>query len=107
MVRDNYRYRNVDRRPIYVNNSRYVFNNGRTFHYRRPVINYRYTNYRVRPQLLVENYDTVPGYIWVSGRWNWTGYEWDWVAGHYEIDPSYHYDDAYYYQSPVSDHDCH
>ena len=106
VVRDNYRYRNVDRRPIYVNNNRYVFRNGHTFQYRRPVINYRYTNYRVRPQLLVENYDTVPGYIWVSGRWNWTGYEWDWVPGHYEIDPSYQYNDAYYYQSPIADHDC-
>jgi hypothetical protein len=99
-------YRNVDRRPIYVNNGRYTFRNGHTFHYRRPVINVRYTDYRYRPRILVENYDTVPGYIWVSGRWDWNGYEWNWIAGHYEIDPNYQYNDAYYYQSPVADHDC-
>jgi hypothetical protein len=59
------------------------------FNYRRPVIQYRYTNYRVRPQILVENYDTVPGYIWVAGQWQWNGYEWNWVSGHYAVDPNF------------------
>lgn len=24
-----------------------------------------------------------PGYAWVSGYWDWTGYEWYWVGGHW------------------------
>jgi hypothetical protein len=105
--RDNYRrdyrptyrrdHRRYDHRPVYHNNGRYVFRNGRSFNYRRPVINYRYTNYRVRPQIIVENYDTVPGYIWVRGNWSWNGYEWIWNPGHYVIDSNYAGDDAYYY----------
>lgn len=87
----------VNRRPVYVSNNRYVFNNGRSYNYRRPVINRRYYDYRVRPQIVVENYDTVPGYIWVAGSWNWSGYEWQWTAGHYEIDARY--DTGYGYGS--------
>ncbi len=125
-VRRSYDYR----RPIYVNNGRYTFHNGRTFNYRRPVIQYRYTNYRTRPTLLVENYDTVPGYIWTAGSWQWNGYEWNWIAGHYDADTSYNhnnysnydninydninYDDTRYdtgYTNPVTypvsnGHDC-
>jgi hypothetical protein len=85
------------RRPVYVSNNQYTFHDGRTFHYRRPVINYRYTNYRVRPTILVENYNNVPGYVWVAGNWNWNGYEWIWVSGHYEVDNSYV--EPSYYQS--------
>ena len=95
--RRNHNHRQFDRRPIYHSNGRYTFRNGRSFNYRRPVINYRYTNYRVRPTILVENYDTVPGYVWVTGNWAWNGGEWIWTPGHYVIDASYSGDDAYYY----------
>jgi hypothetical protein len=72
-------------------NGRFVFNGGYTRHYNRPVIHTHYRNYRYRPPILIENYDPVPGYIWVSGRWNWTGYEWSWIGGHYEVDANYVY----------------
>lgn len=105
VIRD--RVRNyIDYRPVYANNNRFTFRNGRTFYYQRPTIQYRYTDYRYRPQLLVENYETVPGYIWIAGRWDWNGYEWVWIGGHYQVDTNYGYDDAYYYNSPVADHDC-
>lgn len=78
-----------NRRPVYVNNNRYHFHGGRSVVYRRPVIHQRYYNYSVRPTVLVENYETVPGYIWVAGSWQWTGYEWNWVGGHYEVDVNY------------------
>lgn len=109
VVRDRYvRDRHVShRRPVYNNNNRYTFHDGRTFTYRRPVINVRYTDYRYRPTLLVENYDTVPGYIWVAGNWQWTGYEWNWVSGHYQVDANYGYDNYQY--APISNgyaHDC-
>lgn len=90
-------HRHVDRRPIYVNNGRFTFRNGRTFVYRRPVITRRYFNVNVRPRVLLENYAPVPGYIWIAGHWNWNGYEWIWISGHYQIDPNYQYDDAYFY----------
>ncbi len=77
------------RRPVYVNNGRYHFHNGRSVVYRRPIVNVRYTNYAYRPSLLVENYETVPGYIWVAGNWQWNGYEWIWINGHYEVDVNY------------------
>lgn len=107
-VRDRVVRDRVVRRPIYANNGRYHLHNGRTVVYRRPVVNVRYTDYRYRPTLLVENYETVPGYIWVAGNWQWSGYEWQWIDGHYEIDASYGYDDGYSY-APVSSgyqHDC-
>jgi len=99
--RDNRRYYDqrrvvVQRRPVYVNRDRYVFNNGRYFTYHRPVIRQRYFDFRYRPQIIVENYDPVPGYIWIQGGWQWNGYEWCWIAGHYEQDPSYYgYDYGY------------
>ena len=50
----------------------------------------------MRPTLLIENYETVPGYIWVQGNWQWNGYEWSWVNGHYEVDVNYDgYPDGY------------
>jgi len=110
-VRRDYRY--VDRRPVRVNNGRFVFNGGYTRTYTRPVIRHHYTNYRVRPQILVENYETVPGYIWVAGQWQWNGYQWTWVDGHYQPDQSYQYSnfdngsDYQNIQAPVSsEHDC-
>lgn len=72
-------YRNhVVRRPIYVS---------------RPVIHQRYYNYYRRPAFIVENYNAMPGYYWVSGQWSWNGYEWIWQPGHYEPDANYY--DAY------------
>jgi hypothetical protein len=50
----------------------------------------------------------MAGYIWVAGQWQWSGYEWIWQPGHYEVDPNYtgdnyyqgSYDNgAYYYDS--------
>jgi hypothetical protein len=85
-----------NRRPVYVSNNRYTFHGGRTVVYRRPYISQRYYNYRVRPTILVENYETVPGYVWVAGNWNWNGYEWIWTNGHYEVDVNYDgYPDGY------------
>jgi hypothetical protein len=23
--------------------------------------------------------------VWVEGRWSWTGYNWQWIDGHYEV----------------------
>lgn len=23
--------------------------------------------------------------VWVDGRWSWTGYNWQWIDGHYEV----------------------
>jgi hypothetical protein len=93
--------RRHDRRPVvrnrvYVNNGRYVFNGGVSRTYVRPVIRHRYYNYRVRPTVIVENYDPVPGYVWVAGQWQWNGYEWIWMSGHYAPDTRYRvwYDDG-------------
>lgn len=94
---DNRRYDNrvrvVRERPQFRNN-RFYFGGGTYRTYNRPVINVRYRDYYRRPALIVENYDAVPGYIWMQGSWNWTGYEWSWVPGHYEVDQSF--DDGYY-----------
>jgi hypothetical protein len=75
-------YHNVNRRPIFVS---------------RPVIHHRYFNYYQRPALIVENYNTMPGYYWVPGQWEWSGYEWVWQPGHYQPDPNYV--DPYYYDN--------
>jgi hypothetical protein len=89
--RPTYRY---VRRPIYV---------------QRPVIQYRYYNYAQRPTVIAENYQSMPGYYWVAGHWDWNGYEWIWNAGHYEPDPnaqgyySNSYDSQYYSENPYYD----
>ena len=49
----------------------------------RPVARERYVDYRVRPQVIVENYEDQAGYVWVAGDWQWNGAEWIWAAGHY------------------------
>ena len=91
------RQRHVEhRRPVYVNNGYYQFHNGYRYRYARPVIRQRYFDYRVRPQIIVENYQPVSGYVWVAGQWQWNGYEWTWISGHYAADPSY-YDDGIRY----------
>ena len=73
-VRNEPRFQRIDRHPIFVS---------------RPVIRERYYNYYRRPALIVESYNTMPGYYWVAGRWTWDGYEWIWQPGHYQPDPSY------------------
>ena len=79
----------VHRRPVYINNGYYQFHNGTRYRYTRPVIHRRYFDVRVRPQLVAESYQAVPGYSWVAGQWQWNGYEWRWISGHYAADPSY------------------
>ncbi|HEU0029089.1 MAG TPA: hypothetical protein VFQ53_00560 [Kofleriaceae bacterium] len=78
----------VQRRPVYVSGGRYVFGNGVVRTYRRPVITTHYYDYRVRPQIIVESYDPVPGYVWVNGSWRWSGREWIWASGYFAVDPS-------------------
>jgi len=98
----------VDRRPVYVNNGRFMFSGGVSRVYNRPVIRHRYYDYRYRPQIVVENYDPVPGYIWIQGSWSWSGYEWRWTSGYYSPDPNYndgYYGDDYYQQSSYHTHD--
>ena len=58
----------------------------------------RYYDVRVRPQVIVENYPSQYGYVWVSGSWGWNGGEWIWTGGHYDADPGYkvYYDDDSY-----------
>ena len=78
-------------RHVYVGHGdRYYFNNGRDSRvYHRPVIRERYYDYRVRPRLIVENYDPMPGYAWIQGGWQWNGAEWQWFGGHYAVEGSY------------------
>lgn len=82
IVRTDPSYRRTIHRPIYVS---------------RPIVRERYFNYYRRPTLIVENYNTMPGYYWVAGSWSWSGYEWIWQPGHYEPDPNY-VDQSYYSQ---------
>lgn len=84
-------------RPVYRNN-RFYFNGGFNRAYQRPVFTTRYRDYYRRPALVVENYEPVTGYLWIQGTWNWDGYEWQWVPGHYEVDSAYqdtYYNDGY------------
>lgn len=85
----------IERRPLYVSSGRFTFHNGRTVVYNRPIIREHYYDFRIRPQIVVENYPAQYGYIWVSGNWSWNGYEWVWASGHYEPDASInvYYDD--------------
>ncbi|MBA3500222.1 MAG: hypothetical protein M4D80_09920 [Myxococcota bacterium] len=79
----------VHRGPVRANNGRFVFAGGVTHVYSRPVIRARYTNQRVRPAYVVENFTPVPGYVWVRGGWTWSGAEWRWGGGYYAADPQY------------------
>ena len=95
------RFVRVERtRPTFRDN-RFYFGGGTYRPYVRPVINVRYRDYYRRPSLVVENYDPVPGYIWIQGSWNWSGYEWTWMPGHYDVDTSY--DDRGYYDNSSYD----
>lgn len=86
---DNHRHVVVQRaRPTFRNN-RFYFAGGQYQRYQRPVIQYRYRNYYQRPAVVVENMQAVDGYVWSPGQWEWGGYEWQWIPGHYDIDTSY------------------
>lgn len=87
----------IVREPVFVTDGRFMFSNGTTRKYRRPVIR-RYYNVNVRPRIIVESYPSEPGYIWVRGGWTWVGSEWQWGGGHYMPDPQYsaYYDDGSY-----------
>jgi hypothetical protein len=86
----------IERRPVYISNGAYVFANGHRYTYVRPVIREHYYNRAIRPTVIVENYETVPGYVWIRGGWSWDGREWIWAGGHYEADASIrvYYDDG-------------
>lgn len=94
--------RAINRQEVHVSDGRFVFANGRTRVYRRPVIRTHYYNASVRPRIIVENYRSEPGYIWVRGGWTYVGSEWQWGGGHYAPDPQYqtYYDDGSYDYSP-------
>ena len=78
-------------RHIYINrgDNRFYFRGGEYRTYHRPVIRERYYNYRVRPRMVVENYDAMPGYVWIQGGWQWNGAEWQWFGGHYAVEGGY------------------
>ena len=40
------------------------------------------------PAQRYENVDYRDGYVWVAGNWNWDGYRWSWIDGHYEASRS-------------------
>lgn len=84
-------------RPIHYSGGYYSFYGGRRIAYSRPIIRSHYYDVRVRPQVIVENYQPVTGYNWVAGGWQWDGREWQWTSGHYEIAAGYNfYDDGGY-----------
>ena len=72
-------------RYVRASGGRYVFPGGVVRVYKRPVIRARYYDYRVRPAVIVESYDPVPGYVWVAGNWTWGGAEWIWTPGYWAI----------------------
>jgi len=68
---------------VRVDHGRYVFPGGVVRTYRAPVIREHYYNMHVRPALVVENYEPVPGYVWMRGGWTWGGAEWVWTPGYF------------------------
>jgi hypothetical protein len=70
---------------VRVTNGRYTFPGGVVRVYHRPVIREHYYNVHVRPPLIVESYDPVPGYVWMAGSWTWGGGEWVWTPGYWAV----------------------
>jgi len=70
---------------VRVSNGRYMFPGGVVRVYKRPVIRERYYDVHVRPAIIVEAYDPVPGYVWVAGGWTWGGAEWLWAPGYWAV----------------------
>lgn len=81
--------------PVYANRGTFRFSGGFTRPLIRPRVNARYTSYNQRPAPVAQNYQSVAGYIWIAGQWQWNGYEWIWQDGHYEPDPAYSSSSAY------------
>ncbi len=84
-VRDHRDRRHHRQKHVRVSNGRYVFPGGVVRVYKRPVIHKRYRNRHVRPAVIVEHYDPVPGYTWVAGGWSWGGAEWVWTPGYWAV----------------------
>jgi hypothetical protein len=84
MVRD-HRAASPRVKHVRVNGGRYVFPGGVVRVYKRPVIRTHYRDRYVRPAIIVEQYDPVPGYVWVSGGWAWGGGEWVWNPGYWSV----------------------
>jgi len=72
-----------ERARVHVSGGRYMFPGGVVRVYHRPVIREHYYNVHMRPAVIVENYDPVPGYMWMSGSWTWGGGEWVWSPGYW------------------------
>lgn len=68
-----------------MTNGRYMFPGGVVRVYKRPRIHRHYYDRRVRPAMVVETYDPVPGYVWVAGGWTWAGREWVWSPGYWAV----------------------
>ena len=71
---------------VRVVNGRYAFPGGVVRVYHRPHFREHYYNVHVRPAVIVEHYDPVPGYVWVAGNWSWSGREWIWNDGYWAPD---------------------
>jgi hypothetical protein len=71
---------------VRVVNGRYAFPGGVVRVYHRPHFREHYYNVHVRPAVVVEHYDPVPGYVWVAGSWQWSGREWIWNDGYWAPD---------------------
>ena len=76
----------VARGPVRVYNGRYAFPGGTVRVVHRGVVR-RYYDARIRPPIVVETYETVPGYVWMEGNWRWGGAEWVWTPGYFEAAP--------------------
>jgi hypothetical protein len=83
-VRD-HRHGGARVKHVRVTNGRYVFPGGVVRVYQRPVMRVKYRDRHVRPAIIVEQYDPVPGYVWVRGNWSWGGAEWVWVPGYWSV----------------------
>jgi hypothetical protein len=44
---------------------------------------FHYRNVRLRPSLRQEHFEYRRGFSFVRGEWQWNGYEWCWIPGHY------------------------
>ena len=55
----------------------------------RVVARERYVDRNRHPAVIVESYGRRPGYYWAPGDWQWSGDEWIWYPGHYEVDAAY------------------
>lgn len=83
VVREHERRGPVVREHVRMSGGRYVFPGGVVRVYHRPVIREHYYNVHMRPAVIVENYDPVPGYVWMAGSWSWAGNEWVWNPGYW------------------------